>query len=72
MDLDGIGFGAIVITDGTASASFAVVFGVDESLLVNLAGHVECLLRAGIHASAASLALVLDDDGTGQSRLLGL
>lgn len=72
MYLDGIGLGAIVVTDVTAGASFSVVLGMDESLLVELAGHMEGFFRASVDATTASLALVLGDHGTGQSRLLGL
>jgi len=68
MYLDGIGLGAIVVTDVTAGASFSVVLGMDESLLVELAGHMEGFFWAGVDATTASLALVLGDYGTGQSR----
>ena len=72
MNLDGIWLGAIVVTDVTASASFSGVLGVDESFFIDLAGHPEDFLRAGVDTTAATLTLVLCYHGTGQSRLLGL
>jgi hypothetical protein len=68
MDLDGVWFGAIVVADVTASTSFSDVLGMDESLLVDLGRHPEGLFRASVDATAASLALVLGDHGTGKSR----
>jgi hypothetical protein len=46
--------------------------GGEESLIVDLAGHLEDLFWASIDATTASLAFVLGDHGTGQSRFLGL